>query len=368
MLRYRLVLFVSVFVLCGVGGCAWQERCLEKPVSRWLVSPELLAHSQLEIVWRNKLPIRENESLEQLFILGNRIYALSDRNYIVSLNREDGNVIFSRPIGGVGLPVLGLELYEDELFYIIGNKLVEIESASGTKRSSRRLAVSAICPAARNSSYFYVAAADRRMHTLRASDKVQVFEVAAENESRITSIAADEEFVVFGTDAGNVISITADRPRRLWQFDAAGSIVEPMIKDAKSLFVASEDTNVYRVEITTGKLDWKYAAGAVLEKSPRVTQNVVYQYVRGRGLAAIDKENGELMWQLAEGVDLLAEAEEMAYVITNTGELVVMDNKKMRRLYSVNFAGVSRYTANTVDSKIYIADEAGRIACLKPIE
>jgi len=68
------------------------------------------------------------------------------------------------------------------------------------------------------------------------------------------------------------------------------------------------------------------------------------------------------------GVDLLAEANGKAYVITNVGTLVVMDNKKAKQLYSVNFANVSRYAANVADSKIYIGDKAGRVACLKPID
>jgi hypothetical protein len=45
-----------------------------------------------------------------------------------------------------------------------------------------------------------------------------------------------------------------------------------------------------------------------------------------------------------------------------------MDNVSAKKLYSVNFAQVSRYAANITDSKIYIANEQGRIACLQPVE
>ena len=65
---------------------------------------------------------------------------------------------------------------------------------------------------------------------------------------------------------------------------------------------------------------------------------------------------------------MLAEAAGNAYVITKAGTLVVMDNKKAKQACSVNFAGVSKYVTNVVDSKIYIADMSGRITCLKPIE
>ena len=361
MSRCRLVLLVSFFVFCVVP-----EGIAMEGMQR-LVSPELLKQAELEILWENKLPIKRGESLERLFILGNRIYGLSDQNFMVSLNREKGNVIFSRSIAETGFPVVGLGLYKDELFSVAGNKLVEINPESGTERSAKRLGFGVTCPAARNSSYFYVGGTDRRMHVLRSEDKVQVFEVAAESDSMITSIVADENSVVFATDDGNVISITPDKSKRLWQFDAAGGIAWPIVRDEESLFAASGDTNVYRLNARTGKFVWKYQTGAKLEKGPQVTQGVVYQYVRDEGLVAIDKESKKLLWQMAEGVDLLAEADGKAYVITKVGTLVVMDNKKAKQLYLVDFAGVSRYATNVVDSRIYIADKSGRIACLKPI-
>jgi len=363
MLKYGLVLLVILSVFCGSTRCSGEESD-----SHWLVSPKLLSAGKLEMVWQSKLLMRENESLERLFILGDSICGLSDHNYIASLNRENGNLAFSRSFTPAGLAVLGLELYDDELVSVIGSRLVEIDAKLGTQRSVERLQFGVTCPASRNSSYFYIAGTDGRLHTLRAEDKVQIFEVAAESDSVITSIIADERFVVFSTEAGEVICITANKPRRLWQFDdAADGIVWPMVRDGDSLFFASEDTNVYRLNIA-GKLVWKYQTDAVLERGPVVTEEVVYQYVHGKGLAAIDKRSGKELWQLAKGADLLAEADGKAYVITNVGTLVVMDNHELKRLYSINFAGVSRYVANVTDSKIYIAGKDGRIACLKPVE
>ena len=147
MLQWRFVLLVSLLVLCdAASGIAAEVG------SRWLVSPELLAHSKLEMLWQNELPLRKMESLERLFILGNRIYALSDHNYMVSLNGEKGNVVFSRSVAQVGFPVVGLELYKNELFSIVGNKLVEIDPETGIEHSGKHLRFGITCPAARNSS------------------------------------------------------------------------------------------------------------------------------------------------------------------------------------------------------------------------
>jgi hypothetical protein len=74
------------------------------------------------------------------------------------------------------------------------------------------------------------------------------------------------------------------------------------------------------------------------------------------------------MWLLPQGAELLAEADRKAFVVTNAGTLAVMDNARGKLLYTVNFADVSKYAANTTDSKIYIADERGRVACLEPVK
>ena len=359
MMRCKLMLTVSFLVFCVVP-CSMEDM-------QQLVSPESLKQADLEISWETKLPIKKRETLEQLFILGNRIYGLSSQNFMVSLNRKKGNVIFSRSITKAGFPVLGLGLYDGELFSVVGNRLVEINLESGTQQSTKSLGFGVTCPAARNSSYFYIAGTDKRMHVLRSEDKVQAFEVAAESDSMITSIVADDNSAIFATKDGNVISITPDMPKRLWQFDAAGGIVGPIVRDEESLFAASRDTNVYRLNAQTGKFVWKYQTGAKLEKGPQVTQGIVYQYVRDEGLVAIDKESHKPIWQLADGVELLAESEDKAYVITKAGALTVMDNKKAKQIHTVDLSGVSIYVTNVADSRIYIADKQGRIACLSPI-
>ncbi|MHC4327757.1 MAG: outer membrane protein assembly factor BamB family protein [Planctomycetota bacterium] len=365
--RCRLVFMVVVLTLCVV-----QSSVAAKNSSGRLVSPELLRHAKLAILWENTLPIKKTEKLEQLLLLGNRLYAVSSSNYMVALDKDAGTMVFSRAVAPAGFPVAGLKLYGNELLSVGGSKLTEIDAGSGDELRVMDVGFGITCPAARNSSYFYIAGVDNRLHVFRAGDRVQTFEVAADNNSTITSITADDNLVVFATAAGNVIGIAPGGPTRLWQFDASETIAGPIVKDWMSLFFASKDTNVYRVDIVglpeKKRLVWKNQTAAVLEEAPRVTQEVVYQHVSGKGVAAIDKETGSSLWLVPGGVDLLAESGGRAYVITKAETLVVMDNTKGKRLYSVNFAGVSIHASNIGDGKIYIADKRGRVACLQPVE
>ena len=337
--------------------------------SAQLISDELLEHAQLTRRWQMTLPVKDAEGIKTMTILGDRLYVRSGQNYTWSLDRTDGRVVFSQSIAPPGFPLLGWNAYGDRLISVIDNQLVEFDKDRGVRKRVSDLELSIVAPPVRNNRFFYVSAADRRLHVVRADDLVQVFEVAARNDPLITSVLADENVVIFGTDAGNVIAMTADAPRKLWQFNATKPLAGPVVRDGRSFYFANKDTHVYRVDevgASTASLIWKYQTEAILDRPPHVTDAVVYQYALNRGLAAIDKRSGQTLWFLPEGIDLLAESRGKAYVITKPSTLAVMDNRAGRQLYWMNLAQVVHHAANAVDAMIYLADDQGRIVCLEP--
>ncbi|MHC4293238.1 MAG: outer membrane protein assembly factor BamB family protein [Planctomycetota bacterium] len=358
----KIVLIVSFCLIFSMSSFG------EENIRKALVWPELLEHAKLKIVWENELPFKEPEQQDRLYIAGDYFYSFTNDNYIVSLNKDDGSFIFGRSYAPTGFPVLGFELYGEELFSIIGNQLVEIRAASGIEISQTRLQFGVSCPAVRNYINFYIAGVDRRVHVLTADKKIEKFKAAADDDSIITSIVTAEDMVIFGSETGKIVAMNYDEPKLLWQFKARSGIAGSLVLDDLTLFAASRDTNVYMIDATKGQLIWKFQTEAILDKNPTVTKNAVYQYVWGKGLTAIDRVNGQLMWKAPGGLELLAEDRGIAYVIKEDETLSVMDNKKGKELYSVNFSGVTRYVANTEDSKIYIGDDHGRVACIKPVE
>ena len=346
----------------GVGAA---EDTSHGPVSR-----DLLRHVGLTVVWQGTLPVKPSERINVMTLLDNRLYVRSDRNYVWSLDRNDGNVVFSRAVAPRGFPILGWTAYGDRLICVIDNQLVQLDIDTGLERRVSDLGLSIMAPPIRNSSFFYIGAADRRLHALRTEALVQVFEVAAGNQSLITTVLADDQMVVFGTDEGNLVAVAADGPRKLWEFKAVEAISGPVVRDGDSFFFANKDTNVYRVDMVepySVVLAWKQQMEAVLDRSPRVTADVIYQYAFSRGLTAMNKQTGRLLWALPDGVDLLAQAGGKAYVITRNRTMTIMDNATGRKLSSVNFAPVVNHVANTVDAKIYVADTQGRVACFVPV-
>ena len=360
MLKFRLTL------IAVVSQIIFTSMLLAQNEDRWLVPRGMVASTELKIVWQFNLPMANGETLNDMLLCGSRLCTLSSGNYLSCINKADGNVMFADLIAPVGLPVVDFESYKGELLTMVGNKLIEISVDFGSQKTTTRIDTSVVCPIVRNESFFYVAGADKRIRALKADNKVKVFEVAADNGSGITSVLAEDKFVVFATEAGNVVRIAADKPAKVWQFDAPSAVIGPVVHDETSLYFACRDTCVYRIELSSGKLLWKYQTQGVLDSAPQLGGKLVYQFVPDMGLVAIDKQTGKLVWQVKDGAGMLSESGDKTFVITKGGVLAAMDNVKAKQLYSVNIALPIKYVTNTADSKIYIADTDGRIACLEP--
>jgi hypothetical protein len=360
MLKSRLTL------IAVVSQIIFTSMLLAENEDRWLVPRGMVASTELKIVWQFNLPMASGESLDSMLLCGNRLCALSSGNYLSCINKADGNVMSAGSVAPAGLPVVDFESYKGELLTMVGNKLIEIGADVGSQKTATQIDTSVVCPIVRNESFFYIAGADKRIRAIKADNKVKVFEVAADNGSGITSVLAEENYVIFATEAGNVVRIAADKPAKVWQFDAPSAVIGPVVHDATSLYFACRDTCVYRIELSSGKLLWKYQTQGVLDAAPQFGSKLVYQCIPGMGLAAIDKQTGKLVWQVKDGAGMLSESGDKTFVITRGGILTAMDNAKAKQLYSVNIGLPIKYATNTADSRIYISDAFGRIACLEP--
>ena len=358
----RSLQVVLAVLLCGI---IFSSVC-SASIYECLLSDELLEQAGLVKVWDTVLPIGENEKLQQLFVLDRHIFGLSSSNYMVSINRITGKISFSRSFAEPGIPFEGLSIYNNELYSIVGNKIIEISPDFGIEKSSTHIKFNEVAPAVRNKYFYYIAATDKRVHALQALNKVQLFEVSAFSNSHLVSVVAQEDSFIFASKKGDLICCEADKAVKKWHFKASDAIVDRIVEDNEAVYVASRDTNIYRVDKNNGRLFWKYQVQARPKKAPVVTDKVVYQYLRDYGITAIDKKFGKKKWQLKDAVAVLAENEDLVYIITKSGKLVVMDNKKNKIKTSVDFSPVEIYLTNAMDSKIYVANKAGKLMCLQP--
>ena len=369
-----VILLTAFFVVAGtlVSQASAENKGL-------LVSGKLLDSVGLEMGWQVYLPMRAPEQIDRMFIFDKYVYALSNTNYIYCIDTETKGVRFGLQLAVQGLPI-GDPSYDDsKLWFMVGNELVELDPKAGVismKKKLKRIGTSASSQVVRNNTHLYISGSDKRLHAYDIEGWWQDFMVASDNGFQINSSVADDKYLVFTTEAGNVTSILPTEAKRLWQYDIIGRISAPIVRDGEWVYIAGRNAKLFRLNIKNGRMamiddfgdtiGWPDAfhAGAVLDNAPVFGTDVVYQSAGEKGVYAIDKKKGEEVWNVSGGVDLLVEIDDKAYVYADPGLLVVMDNTSGKELHSVNFSAVEKYVVNTSDDSIYVADKSGRVMCI----
>jgi len=358
--------FAVWFLIMGFG--------LEAAQPSPLLSPELLSEAGFELNWEIHLPVKTavGEKLERLYVFDPYLVVLTNQNFLFCRDRLDGSRRFEMQIAESRLPVAEPLYLEGRLFFLVGSRLIIVDPSVGAvirKEDLGEAAASRGVCLARNERFVYVAGADHRLHAYQIQedgDHVELFSATADDDSAITSILATSEQVFFATTSGAVVAMKTDEPVKLWQYNCSGPITASLVLDGGVLYAAGEDTKLYKLDASTGKMLWAmpFFAGQKILHTPVVGRSLVYLNAGRNGLFGVSKESGQEVWNVPSGQSLLCESGQKAYIFAAPAVIVVMDNTRGRPLYSMNAAGVTHCAVNQVDAKIYLADEEGRAACL----
>lgn len=358
----RITVFAAVLAACSCCFAIDQGP---------LVDSSILDQAGLQLRWQTYVPVKPAEQIDSLYVFGKYLYAITDSNYLFCVNRENGSVRFLLRIASPGLPVWKPFFYEEKLWFMVGNELLVLDPFSGAIKTTQRfdnIGRSNISRIGRNSTHLFIAGSERRLNAINLDGFWREFQVTADDDSIINSLVVNDNRLIFATDTGSVVCITADGPQKLWQYDIIGSIQAPLVRDEQAVYVSTLSTKVYKLDVATGKPLWNdsFNTAAPLYSSLNIGEEVLYQPAGEMGLYAIDKEKGSRRWHLENGVGLVSESGSRAYVMTKPAILVVMDNSKNEAIYKLNFAQVTDFAYNGFDEMIYVSDEQGRIAAIRP--
>ncbi|MGD0784457.1 MAG: PQQ-binding-like beta-propeller repeat protein [Sedimentisphaerales bacterium] len=338
-------------------------------VSKAAIDEKMLKQAKLELAWQNAISLNAKEQVQRINVLGDNLYILTNANYLFCLDRNTGKLVFGIAVAEAGLPVSEPTVYKNTAYIVAANKLIAMDLQQGAELYSKKIPFLVSSPAAVNASYFYFAGKDNLMHASDTNSLREIFVASPSSKSDITSVMATDDKVFFATQGGNLLCMAASGPKKIWQYDAVGTITAGLVKNGDWIYASGKDTNLYKLNAENGDLAWKFRSGAILTQSARATEKVVYQYAPLKGLFAVDANSGKQMWLLPEAVDLLAQDSNSntAYIIGRNKICTVMDNKLAKEIYTINFASITKFGVNTSDSKIYIM-EGKNISCIRPIK
>ena len=355
--------------------------------------------------WAAKMPALQNDPVVGLYLRGDTVYAYLRSNEVYAFSAAGGNLVFSNQVVAPTSPLRAPTLLPDnKVVFPAADTLEEYDQKTGRRVQSLPLDKPTHSSGVAVGYTFYVgldsptggrlAAMDLtpRIPTpeqIIAAKKLKVSLDAEVNRIstkwEVLTVAGIQAAPVYYTGVvyagavdGKVWAINEEGsgiwslPNGSHVFQAAGPIHADLKADEVGLYVASEDGSLYCVDRGSGRIKWTYFGGAPLETSPVLTPTLVYQFVPGTGLVAIDKHSlgaAKVKWVNANAVNCLSEGPRYVYAVEDDGHLMALNKADGHLVFRSGRNDLSVFAADPVAKvpAIYVASPDGTLISVGPV-
>ncbi len=113
--------------------------------------------------------------------------------------------------------------------------------------------------------------------------------------------SAPTRTVYVGSEDHNLYALDTRTGHLRWRFPTGGGVVSSPAVAAGVVYVGSHDENVYALDARTGRERWHFPTGDYVDSSPAVAAGVVYVGSDDHNLYALDARTGHLRWRFQTG-------------------------------------------------------------------
>ncbi|MBI9018123.1 MAG: PQQ-binding-like beta-propeller repeat protein [Phycisphaerae bacterium] len=376
-----LNLLFALAAICIFNGC--KSQAPEPVISDVRIPINILEKVNLQEKWFNQtLPMDPLAVVRNIYIHDNLLLVLDSRNKLHALDADRGIVKWSVQLCGPHYPVSTPEYFNNSVMFICDQTFVEVKLADGQIIKKMDLGFPSRTSVARwqnaatgdeKMDYLFVGQHDGDFNCIDASNGLTIWKSIHSDYPPKGRIEIFQDKVYFTDSKGTVYCSPVTKRENIWSAGSSGQSVGPIIKDGQC-FVANTDTALRCYDAETGTVNWKYLAGGPLVSFPVITDKYVYQAVTGTANklvclnAKTASKEGNIVWELKNGKQILAEDGEISYAVTNDNYFVVMSaNTGKQKQVSFPMPGLSVFVANDVNNMIYLATEKGAIIAIKPM-
>ena len=173
-----------------------------------------------------------------------------------------------------------------------------------------------------------------------------------------------DNVLYFASQGGTVFACTADWNKNLqWKHSTEAAIVADLYVDDSGVYVAGLDRSLYRLDVTSGALLWRYRFPQPLRETPVVSQRTVYQYCRGAGLYAIDVDTGEMLWTNLAATAFVSRRADRTCVRMGDEHVALLDSASGRVRHLIPIPVKSVVAANPDGLTFYVVTPDGDVVC-----
>jgi hypothetical protein len=222
---------------------------------------------------------------------------------------------------------------------------------------------------------------DPKMETIEA-EPVR-WEYLVQRAGIVSTPAVLKDAVYVAGENGTVAALSGADREPLWPLDngvfqCGDAVLADLAVDDFGVYVASYDSKLYCLNPNNGKVRWQYYAQSPLTATPVATKDLVYEFVPGAGVVAIDKFAGvdhtkppaydrTPRWIAADCGQFLAEDAKYVYLLRNDKHISARDKITGAEAFVSKRSDVVAVASNNADGTIYATVTGNEVVAIKAV-
>lgn len=364
--------------LALVGGCTSTTA----PVTQTVAEIPAMSFSPQ---WKAQLPL-DGRKLESMYLRDDLIILYTTNHVAYGVNRASGVLAFITDVTRTPVTLFAPTTIADKVYYP-SNTNFSVYDKKGKLIDTLELGFPLSSGAVSDGPMLFFGG-DRGTGRLFCLDTRQSFaaghaiprwELATDSSAAVVSQPATYQGLIYvAFQDGKVYAVNADNRNGVWPikdfqsatglagyFRCDGEVDADLRADGAGVYVASRDTKLYCLNRTTGLVKWIYFASEPLDQACEVTNTTAYIHVNGKGLVAIDKNNGKFhrdpKWVMADATRFLAEDDKFAFLLRGKNTIVAVDKQTGEPKFTSKRKDLAFFGTNTKDGVVYAANERGEL-------
>lgn len=269
------------------------------------------------------------------------------------------------------------------------HRLYALDTTTGTKKWEFKAGAGVAASPAVSGGTVYFASYDGFVYAVNASDgKLQwKFETAGErrysgthlNGSQPKGESMPDPFdtylsspliwngdLYFGSGDSNIYSLNASTGKLNWKFHTGDVVHASPVISAGTLFIGSWDSYFYALDASTGKEKWRFKTGedpdihnqVGIQSSAVVAGGIVYFGCRDSNLYALDAASGKKLWAYNNKgswviASPVAQGAKLYFATSDSGMFHALDAKTGADLFSLKFSGWPTFSSPIIANDVY---------------
>ncbi|MFO0946901.1 MAG: PQQ-binding-like beta-propeller repeat protein [Planctomycetota bacterium] len=350
---------------------------------------QTLAQYNLTRRWYAQVPIANiRENILDLKVIEDLLFATSSQGLIHCLNAETGERLWTTTIGSLKREVFPPAVTEDFVYVTSSNLVAQLERTNGRVLWTKRLSSVATSGPGANEDFVYVQTADHKISAIALKpseeDKRQKWPNVHKFEPHPVSWFYNAggpmvdppivlpELVAFATKEGVVYASALNERKLIYRFFTHSRQAAPLAHLDRFLYIATEEFDVYAIDLLNGYQAWRFVAGYPVYLKPTPFLDDCFVVGEGAGLFCVANQDvpdagirkGDLRWRTPHLVRLIGVSKDFVYAANVNHDFVILarsDGHTIARFPAPDFKISSD---NQFTDRLYMCTEDGLIVCL----